>query len=289
MTDAPPHDAIDLLRFAEIVAHLRQFPEAKGDEVLARLGVAKPAWQAASARWSAARDAELAAGATGITRRFGAAFARVRKRLEAEKPALEALGRLADLPAEPPPDRAPRLRAEPLVAPPPPAFAVPPIAVSPPVPRPPSVAPPAYVAPPAMVASTARGAARYGETVAVSGAPPGAALPFAAGSGTASTRPPAPSYDATVALPAGVEGAPPVPAGVPDLTLPQYASLRVDLHRSPDQADAILARYGVPRGGRPPLDAYWRARFDADPLLRMMFAKAYATYTAWLRDRGGGA
>lgn len=88
---------------------------------------------------------------------------------------------------------------------------------------------------------------------------------------------------------AAVEGAPPVPPGVPDLTLPQYASLRVDLHRSPDQAEATLARYGVPHGGRASLDGYWRARFDADPLLRMMFAKAYATYTAWLRDRGGGA
>ena len=33
------------------------------------------------------------------------------------------------------------------------------------------------------------------------------------------------------------------------------------------------------------LDACWRARFEGDPLLRMMFAKAYATYVAWLRDR----
>jgi len=46
---------------------------------------------------------------------------------------------------------------------------------------------------------------------------------------------------------------------------------------------------GVPREGRPTLDGYWRARFEADPLLRMMFAKAYATYVARLRERPAGA
>ncbi len=258
MTDAPSPDAIDVARFAEIMAHLGQFPEARAAEVLARLGVAPAAWQAASARWWAARDAELAAGATAVTRRFGVAFARTRKRLEAEQPALESLGRLAEEAPAPPPDPAPPARA----------------------------AAPAHL---------------FAGTVAASGYLPVARLPFgsaapaqafaAAIAHAAAAQGPAPFalHGETVGLPAGVADGPRVPAGVPDLTLPQYASLRVDLHESPGQAEAILARYGVPPGGRPPLDAHWRARFEADPLLRMMFAKAYATYLAWLRARAGGA
>jgi hypothetical protein len=74
---------------------------------------------------------------------------------------------------------------------------------------------------------------------------------------------------------------------VPNLALQQYASLRVELAVSPAEAEAILGRYGVPSGARPALDAYWRSRFEADPLLRMMFAKAYATYATWLRENRG--
>ena len=91
----------------------------------------------------------------------------------------------------------------------------------------------------------------------------------------------------TAGLPEGVAGPPPVPPGVPDLTLPQYASLRVELHGAAGQQDAVLARYGLRPDTQDALHAYWRARFDADPLLRMMFAKAYATYVAWLRDGAG--
>jgi hypothetical protein len=74
----------------------------------------------------------------------------------------------------------------------------------------------------------------------------------------------------TAGLPEGVAGPPPVPAGVPELTLPQYASFRVELHLGRGQEDAILSRYGVRRDAQAPLDEYWRARFEADPLLRMM-------------------
>jgi hypothetical protein len=56
----------------------------------------------------------------------------------------------------------------------------------------------------------------------------------------------------------------------------------------PAHVPAILERYRVPPdGGREALDAYWRGRFEADPLLRMMFARAYAEYITWLKANPG--
>jgi hypothetical protein len=320
MASAPEQDPIDLSRLAEVMAHLRQFPTDDRADVLARLGLDEPAWEAALTRWSAARDAELERGATEITRRFGAAFARARKRLEATRPALESLGRLPDPPVAPSP-----------------APSAPPHAPSAPPPAPVAVTPPAMVSPASRLSSTLplgaelpvaalpfapgpgafeaavarlrrphpnpspgtgseRRGAESGEEPGIPGAPPAAVQAprrepsILGGTVAVSSAAPSPALPfrveqgATVGLPAGASAEPAVPPGVPDLTLPQYASLRVELHLSPDRAEAILARYGVTGEARAPLDAHWRARFEADPLLRMMFARAYATYTAWLRS-----
>jgi hypothetical protein len=78
--------------------------------------------------------------------------------------------------------------------------------------------------------------------------------------------------------------APPLPPGVPDLTLPQYASLRVELNANPESTARILATYRISAEGRQAIDAHWRARFEADPLQRMMFARAYASYNLWLKQ-----
>jgi hypothetical protein len=96
----------------------------------------------------------------------------------------------------------------------------------------------------------------------------------------------------TVATPAGAPAAAlpfaiPLPRGCPDLTLPQYASLRVELQTKPAEEAAILARYQVAAGARADLDAHWRRRFEADPPLRMEFARAYASYVAWMRQQRG--
>jgi len=122
-------------------------------------------------------------------------------------------------------------------------------------------------------------AVAHGATVGVSDVPRGPALPFG--------RSPAAAREATVGLSHDAGGGVPVPEGVPDLTVQQYASFRVELQLDPGRADAILHRYGVAPDARPALDDHWRARFDADPLLRMMFAKAYATYLGWIRERQG--
>jgi hypothetical protein len=141
-------------------------------------------------------------------------------------------------------------------------------------------------------------------TVAVSAdSPATAAMPF-----TAPAASPSEAFPQEVALARATQGAPdgraravgsgtvgvgdevaapPLPPGVADLTVQQYASLRVELHMKPDRIAAILERYGVSPEGREGLDAYWRARFEADPLLRMMFARAYAEYVAWLKANPG--
>jgi len=128
--------------------------------------------------------------------------------------------------------------------------------------------------------------------VAVSADPPAtAAMPYTAPTslsayaeaapGPAETRSPAVG-SGTVAV--GNEiAAPPVLPGVVDLTLQQYASLRAELHMRPAHTAAVLERYRVSAEGREALDAYWRLRFEADPLLRMMFARNYAEYIAWLK------
>jgi hypothetical protein len=76
------------------------------------------------------------------------------------------------------------------------------------------------------------------------------------------------------------------PSAYPALTMEQYASLRVELHKSPPERVAqTLARYRVPVEAQAALDEHWKERFDADPALRSAFLNACATYSAWLASR----
>jgi hypothetical protein len=300
-------EMVDLPRFAAVMAHLRHFPAAQRAEVLARLGFDERAWEAEVASWHAARDEEIARSAGDLVRRFGVAFGRAARRLDAEKPALESISRPSPAPAGPPaaPAPVPPMAPAPVVSPapvvafvPPPPVASPAVSLAATFPlgtelpiaklpfvaaRPASEAFEAARPHAEAVQGPARAPAAFGATVGVSSAPPERPLPFGLGAGP---RRPAGLVE-TVGLPPGVADAGQAPPGVADLTLPQYASLRVDLQMHPEQEEAILARYRVPREGRAALDDYWRGRFEADPLLRMMFAKAYATYVAWVRGKGG--
>jgi hypothetical protein len=295
----PSTAAIDLTRFAEVMAHLRRFPAAAPGEVLARLGIEESGWEAAMAAWSRAREEELARGATELTRRFGVAFGRACKRLEAERPTLAQLGPLVGS-TDPAPiatavagadaDAAPVVAADVMAAAPSLSGTMA-LGAQLPLSRLPFVAGrvlpaqafEAAVEHARVVQGPDRRAARPGATVGLSDAGPPPAPPMTLGLGVGLRRA---SLEETAGLPAGVAGPPPVPPGIPDLTLPQYASLRVELHAGREPEAVILGRYAVRPEARAQLDGYWRARFEADPLLRMMFAKAYATYVSWLR---GGA
>jgi hypothetical protein len=174
-----------------------------------------------------------------------------------------------------------------------PAIASPPIAPPPAIASPPIAPPPAFAPPPHKLAGTLPLGAEL----------PIAKLPFQQAPASperafenavaharsvqgSSDRPPA-NLGGTVAVaPDASPLAAKPPPGCPDLTLPQYASLRVELQIRPEHAEATLTRYGVAAGAREALDAHWRARFEADPLSRMEFARAYAAYLGWLRQSG---
>ncbi len=59
-------------------------------------------------------------------------------------------------------------------------------------------------------------------------------------------RAPSPFAGGTVVAPEG----PAMPAGSSELTISQYASLRVELHLLPDRAARVLGRYGIPPTGK---------------------------------------
>jgi hypothetical protein len=40
---------------------------------------------------------------------------------------------------------------------------------------------------------------------------------------------------------------------------------------------------------REALDAHWKARFAADPVLKMTFARTYAEFVAWFKANPGGS
>ena len=99
---------------------------------------------------------------------------------------------------------------------------------------------------------------------------------------TAADDQPVPRFGAC--SPEGRARARSLPAGSSELTMAQYTSLRVELHLLPDRAASVLGRYGIRPEGKEALFAHWRARFEADPALRMWFARDYARYLAWVRE-----
>ncbi len=300
----PPREgeAIDIVRYAEVMAHLRHFPAPKHAEVIARLGIRRRDWDVAADKWKRVRDAERMSGTLDVTVRFGRIFSDTRAKLDEQRPSLESLGPF------PGPDGAPAEATPP--APVPPA----PTATPDPAGEEPAIQVPSYIAveqraqveaalsplgppPPVQRRQNATTAPMLGSSgraapVMPFAAPTGSTeAPFEravahaeAVQGPPSTR--SPIGTGTVPTAEDVAG-PPLPPGVPDLTLEQYASLRVDLEMAPDHAPATLARYGVPADGRAALDAHWKARFTADPPLRMMFAIRYAKYLAWVKSTYG--
>lgn len=87
-------NTIDILRYAEVVAHLRHFPSDKRDEVLARLGIGDHDWKVASEKWKRARDAERLSGKLDLSIQFGRALVSTRERLSMTRPSFESLGPL---------------------------------------------------------------------------------------------------------------------------------------------------------------------------------------------------
>ena len=137
---------MSLQRYAEVSAHLRHFPADKKAEVIARMGIRRSAWEAGSARWSAAMNGELESGKTDLASQFGATVTRIKKRLDAQRPSLDSLGPL------PGPDEA---DPAPASAPAP----APASAPAPPPSQPDGIAPPPPIAVPTALAPSPTGPA----------------------------------------------------------------------------------------------------------------------------------
>lgn len=280
----PSHESLSLARYAEVKAYLRRFPADKKDEVVARLGLRKRDWEAASAKWTAAMNTELESGTTELTSRFGNVFARAKKRLSTQRPSLESIGPLPG-PDDAEPEQAPEPpRPPPLVVAParPEAASVAPrVPPAPPMMPQPSSAPPAMdrpspwamynraggsapSVPPSAPPVEPQGKVDFGSTLPVASPPSSPLLPF---------RP---------------QSTPPAQAAFPGFTMEQYASLRVEIDMLPDQLSQTLARYHVPSDAWPALELHWRDRLDADPALRAVFSRACRIYGEWLAARKAG-
>lgn len=272
--------SLDIGRYAEILAHVRHYPADRHAEVIARLGIRRANWEAASSKWQRVRESERTSGKLDATIRFGRVLRDTRAALEARQPTLESLGPLPGPDGDLTPGAKSRHAKEEPVAEPKavPEVAAPAVQVpsflmavqhgSPQVPEP-LMLPMAHTGPPASVASTL---------------PVGSVLPLPAVMPFAETpTSPAEAFDRARTAGIAVGSAElALPAGVPDLTIHQYASLRAELQASPEHAATILSRYGVAPSVCAALVEYWRSRLMADPTSSNAFTTAYTAYVAWL-------
>lgn len=91
---AETREGITLDRYAEVMAHVRHFPRSNAAEVILRLGLTEPQWEAATLAWTDALAEESAREEEALSRRFGAVFVETKARLKRDQPALRSLGGL---------------------------------------------------------------------------------------------------------------------------------------------------------------------------------------------------
>lgn len=301
---------LDLDQYAEVAAHLRHFPRQDADEVRSRLGITREAWSGTHEKWTRARATELACGKTLITTRFGRVFATTLQRLVEGDASLASLGPQRS-PVESAPTPANNGAKEagapvpsdsaPLHIPSAPGFVVAPAQAV--VPRSEAFASTApacearsgdalpFVLPGSSSPEAAfRRALEHAQ--AVQGPRP---APAVARGGTVAAVGGDRSLEGTVVLdgaqPGGSAGGfvaesratPSSAVATTQVSVVEYAALRVELRLFPARATTAFARYRLTEAVQPAMDAYFRAQFEADPPLRMEFARAYAHYVAWFQ------
>jgi hypothetical protein len=83
---------ITIERYGELMAHIQHFPVEDSPEVLGRLDVRVPDWEAAKAHWSAHIAFRAAAGDDGPFDAMAAAYQGAAQQLQQDRPCLESLG-----------------------------------------------------------------------------------------------------------------------------------------------------------------------------------------------------
>ena len=97
---------------------------------------------------------------------------------------------------------------------------------------------------------------------------------------------PAPAPEAAAPLQAGYGVN--VQASGPRLTLPQYASLCVELAVAPEQTDAIRQRYGFDEPAHLRENQEWQWRFDQDRTLFDRYLALFKQYRDWISGARAG-
>jgi hypothetical protein len=306
-------ELLSVERYAEVLAHVQHFGVERGDEVCARMCVDAEVWEDSHAHWAEALEADSAGDAPHMAIGFGHAYGVARKRLAAEKPAIEALG---PLPAPPSADDTAVAEDQAAsVAAPTTGFSPsdresgvsePPRVVA--SPRPARVAaatspwvadtPPAQAGPPPL---------RPGvdETALVNVVMAENPLPFVADapertrarlrqverervpSAGSTSEIPAILADPNATLPFVAIAHLPAERDLLDrLTLAQYASLCAELASQPMSQPALreqtVRRYGIDDATWPALRDVWERRLGREPHERRTFDEMFARFRAWL-------
>jgi hypothetical protein len=293
---------IGVTDYADTVAYLRAASPERSEEILARRGLTRAAWQAASGEWTRTIEEEMARGEHRWLLAYAAALRATGRRLAEDPQAIEKIEEIADLPVD---DTRAALRTDapafaetsPAAVPHEPAITPSPLLS--PLPGPPAhpvtnaeaPRPPVHLA---ALASTApldiqglisKGLPFARSLAGVPGPSPVVKTPRAP-TGTlmnievrAAAPTPFTSRPGAAAEPAVArEGA---SSQVPPLSFEQYVALCAEMTVFPARVDEILARAGVPRSALAELHATWRERLAADAELTGRWHPLYAHYQAW--------
>jgi hypothetical protein len=83
---------LSLEEYARILAHVAHFKGANDEEVRERLGIDGAAWRNAERIWPTRVAEQLRSSDTTLSRELARVFLATKARLQAEQPALEAIG-----------------------------------------------------------------------------------------------------------------------------------------------------------------------------------------------------
>lgn len=87
----------------------------------------------------------------------------------------------------------------------------------------------------------------------------------------------------------GYAGAGGIQPSGPRLTLPQYASMCVELAMYPTNHDQIRQRYGFDEAGHQRENSEWQWRFDQDKTLFERYLAMFRQYRDWIQGGAGSA
>ena len=254
---------IDVTAYAETVAYLRAASPSQSGKVLARVGLTRAQWEAASGAWTRALEDEIARGEHRLLLAYAAAIRSVRRRLAKEPDAIEQIAAAS-----------PHAPEAPAVVWTPPSAPVGAAALA-------ATAPVDLHAVLAKVMPFAAGLSAASVPTAPGASPPrvptGTLMDL---QGQPGASPPVGARTQVLGAPEAATRGSAVSA-LPALTFEQYVALCAEMAVFPSRVDEILMRARVPLFQLAVLHATWRERMAADAALAERWNPLYAHYRAW--------